>query len=298
MNTLMPLIFLISGIIGFLVRRYLKEEVKKKISYANVYFFLPIIMFNAFFKRGIEFIDSWISFSFILFYIVWFPIVFFLTRRFPPQKRGAMIITSLFPNAVNLPFPILLYFIGEYSFAAVYAITMTFFHVVTVIGLSQYFFGKKANITVLLRNLSPLYGAFVGIFFFEYHITLSSSMISIVEKLSDLGIILIVFAAGLGIPSLLNRLPDYKKDVFFIGFIRHAVSPLMMYLYLFTLSYNGVFLPEKAIVQLMIESVMPPALLNVSFSLSYGFDYRLTAISIIYLTPLGIILALFFGFIL
>jgi predicted permease len=289
-----PIVLLAIGIVGYLIKYTRGVCLRDILAKINVYVLLPILLFNSFARRGFLKIDAWISFSALLFTLVSLPLLLFLTRRFEWKRRASILITSMFPNAINIPFPLLAAVRGDYSYAAVYALAINLIQIILVIILAGYVSRKtsvRSQVTALLKLLMPVYGALAGASFYYTGIILPSMTWSVLSLIGDIAIDSIVFVAGLSLPSI----KGIKIDTDGLGtvlFWRHVFSPLLTYLYLLIVSMYFSSVSNNVFAEVVTEAIMPPALINASFSITYGFDKDFTGKAILVSTPIGIILGI------
>jgi predicted permease len=289
-----PLVLLSIGIAGYALKYTKGVLIRDILAKLNVYVLLPILLFNSFAKRGFLKIDAWISFSALLFTIVSLPLLLFLTKRYEWKRRASILITSMFPNAINIPFPLLAAVRGDYSYAAVYALAINLIQIILVIILAGYVSRKmsvRSQATALLKLLMPIYGALAGAIFYYTGITLSPSAWNTLNIIGDIAIDSIVFVAGLSLPSI-GGIRVGTGGLGTVLFWRHVFSPLLTYLYLVVVSLYFTSVSSNVFAEVLTEAIMPPALINASFSITYGFDRDFTGKAILVSTPIGILLGI------
>ncbi len=286
-----PTIILLIAVAGYLLKNTQVARTQGSLAKINVYILLPILLFNTFAKRGFLPEDAWIGLSTVVFTATSLPLLIYLTRGYNRKRRASILIASMLPNAVNLPFPLLLAIRGDYSYAAVYAVTINLIQIIIVVILAGYVnkntSHKRTQILSLLKLLTPIYGAVIGAAFYYSGFILSDQVWKTLEIIGDLAIDSIVFVAGMSMPNPRRGLGEIR-GLGTVLFWRHVYSPLITVIYLLIVHKYMFTINMEAIVQVLTESVMPPAVINVSFAITYGFDHDFTAKTLLVSTPIGV----------
>jgi len=282
-----PLMVLLLAVVGFLLRKTRLRTHLDTLGKINIYFFLTVVLSNSFYRKGIEISDAQISVSYIFFATVSLAILIPLLRELDPPTRASIISSSLFPNAVNLAFPVLQATRGNYSYASVYAVTAIVFQSIVVPFLG----GTGNALSYSLRGLTPVLGIPLGLLLRELGI--NGHLSFTFGLLSDIGILMFSFVAGLSIPVGNKWVID--KRIALIGTWRILVSPAMHLAPFLLLLMLGYPLNHEALVQTLVEAVMPPALVNISYAIALRFNVELSISSVVVLTPLGAVAGAILG---
>ena len=295
-----PPILLLAGLIGYLVRERVSTQSKQALGTFNILFFMPLVMGVTFAKRGFHIQDIWVTGSVLTYVLIITPLILRLTRGLGAKRRAGIIIASIFPNSVNLPLPILLALRGDYSYAAVYAILINLIQVAYIAALATMLNpgkrGTRATIGFFIKGMTPLYGAALG-----YYVFLNGGIPPALQGLLDfmrsLGIFMFVLAAGLSMPSL-GLSTSVLRELKPVIYTRFLISPLLVLFYFSVTSAQGYGVDWEPFVQVLVESVMPPAVINVSYSAAFGFDTNYVAVSVVVLTLPGAVLGALLAYLL
>ena len=293
-----PLVLLIAGILGYTLRGRAGPVMRNLLGNMNILLFMPLVMGVTFAKRGFQVSDAWIIIGVIFYVTVMLFITLWITRGYPPVKRVSLLMVSIFPNSVNLPFPLLLSLRGDYYYAAMFAVVINLVQVVFVAVSAYIVLGRREGgfraLGFLLKGLTPFLGAAVGLIIHEccYH---PNTLWAFLDFLKSLGIFMFVFVAGLSMPSLSTGILK-EPGIRLVTINRFLIAPIVVLIYSFLSIHVGLYYEYEALVQLIIESIMPPAVINVSYSAAFGFDTEVAAVSVVILTLpgalLGVILSL------
>lgn len=293
-----PPVLLVAGLLGYLLRNSFSNSIKKLLGNVNIVFFMPIVMGVTFAKRGFMIEDLWVAGAVVFYTITITTPLALITRNREPRRRASIIVSSIFPNSVNLPLPILLAIRGDYSYAAVFAIVINLIHIIYVSTLASLLLartrGRKNTITFFIKGMTPLYGAVAGYYMGQYSLV-PTALWGFLEQVRSLGIFMFVLVAGLSMPTLnVSRIP--WDDIKTIAATRFVASPLLVIFYAWTSGLLGISYSHEALVQVLVESVMPPAVINVSYSAAFGFDTEVTALGVVVTTLPGAFLGSLIAF--
>jgi len=274
-----PYAVLAAAVVGFLARSTRLGRMAGPLGKANIYFFLTAVLANSFYRKGIGASDAQIALSFIFFFAVSYAVLSRALRGLEAPERLSAMTTSIFPNAVNLAFPLLSATRGDYSYASSYALTVILVQSLSVPALGRELRGAKSSI----GTLAPVSGIALGLAL--RRLSQSGPLPLALSLLSDVGILMFSFVAGLSIPRVSEL--SATSRVLMIGAWRFLASPALHAAPFAALSAIGFSVPREALAQAMVESVMPPALVNISYAIALGFDVRLASSAVVLLTPLG-----------
>ncbi len=289
-----PIVLLLIGLTGYALKNTRFSHKRDLVGKVNVYILLPLLLYNSFVKRGMRFSDIWIASAALVFTIISLPVLLLITRGIAWRTRASILITSMMPNAINIPFPLLQATLGDYSYAAIYAVAINLIQIIIVVALAGYVttVSRKKELVNMLKLMAPIYGAAVGAIAHNLGYIPTGSQAKALNIIGDIAIDSIVLVAGLSLPDINDVRKGDLRELRKVILWRHVVSPIITLLYLLLVISRGVIFPEHALKEVMVEAVMPPALINASFSLTYGFDEKLTGKAIMFSTPIGIIMGL------
>lgn len=275
-------VFAVLMLTGYLLRFILEIVFKANKLYDIVvkilintlyYFFIPLSLFIVFSNRGFLVIDLFITMYFTVFIIT----IYYVSRGFfTNETRYAVFILSTYPNSVFLGFPISYILFGNVKIAALLGALTVALNIIVpdLIAL------RKVSLKSLFTSTAVI-GFIVGVV--AYYLiplvaiyTTQSYLWWAVPLMSYLAILVM----GLRIPlKLNNNFYNYIKPIVFTSIVRFVFSPLLSLL-LSTL-FNFV---EEDLWQLVVISMMPPAVLNIVIAQKYSWNPQLVALVIAVLT--------------
>ncbi len=290
----LPIIYLFMfiglGLLGKIVfrGRDIYNRFVKYLSSFLYYVLIPVVFFNVFMKRGLEVADTGIFIIATIYVVVSVSSLLIFTRRMKRETRNALVITSTFQNAIFLGFPVILILYGNLQVAAMYSLVLFIYHIV-VAGLLA---TGSSKIAKQVLRIPLLYGFTAGII---AHIVMDEELITSLSRILDPAGPLLSYSAtfvlGATIPLKLNPVLQRRFEVVLIGIWRFLVSPAIHYAVLIItgLSWS---IGE----QILILSVMPPAVMNTVLARIYDWDPELVAGATMIHTfiSLGLILAIIF----
>ncbi|RLG84348.1 MAG: transporter [Thermoprotei archaeon] len=244
------------------------------------YVFFPVIFYNTFAARGVSIADlsiTCIALSYVVFSVILLKLSFSRTNNV--RLANAFIITAVFQNNVFLGFPILLTLYGSVEYASMYSLVMLILHILTANLLAA----KREQLLKSIISIPVLYGFILGnithyLFIEIYDFTsVINNYVSIILTYGA------AFVLGYSLPLQIRELNKWLKPLFFLGLYRFVISPLlhMVLLNVFVIPVNGFY-------QLIVEALMPPALMNTVISRIYNWDYEFVSISTLITTFISI----------
>uniref|UniRef100_A0A7C4HFK4 Uncharacterized protein n=1 Tax=Staphylothermus marinus TaxID=2280 RepID=A0A7C4HFK4_STAMA len=276
------IVFTILILLGYLTRiilvKYFSlsnfyEILLRKLVFTIYNILAPLSLFIVFSSRGLLRIDLIILINFLLFMFI----TYYLTTLVCSNDiKNVVFIQSTFPNSVFLGFPISLLLFGNIRIAALIgALTVALnFIVPDLIVL------KKLSTKSFLQ-LTPLYGFTTGLIF---HYTLSNEITSIFRTYlwwtTPLLSYIAVYTMGMRIPLRIeSSFIEYIRIILFTGFARYVLAPLLSFLTSLLAGFDS----EDSL-QLIVVSMMPPAVLNIVVAQKYNWDSQLVALTVSLLT--------------
>lgn len=175
----------------------------------------------------------------------------------------------------------------NYTYASIYAVTVIIIQSFTM----PFLVNNKGKISSSIIGLIPVSGIIFGLAL--KNLVLDPKLSLVLKIMSEIGISMFSFVAGLSIPLGNNWI--INNHLKFIAFWRLVVSPLL-HLVPFVFSITlGLSINKEALAQTLVESVMPPALVNISYAIALGFRVDISSSAVVFLTPAGTILGILFG---
>ncbi|MFH1786049.1 MAG: AEC family transporter [archaeon] len=262
----------------------LNEDAAKQINVFVLMVAMPALSFEAMYN--IESFTGlyWLPVGGLLVALVVTAIAFPAAKmmKLKKQETGSFVISSLLPNVGFLGLPIMAAFFGQAGVeaAVVYIISFNILSPTVVNYISECYGGAcPASGKQMLKKvlLFPLFIAFIlGIAFNFSGIALPEILMTLVGDVGSITIPLILVSIGV---LLKMEKADAFKAVGAIGALRFIVAPLVAYAFGVSVGLSGVILAV-----LVLESAMPPAIANLSYSIERKLDVKLTLNAIFYLT--------------
>lgn len=248
------------------------------------YILLPVVFIDTFAKRGVELADI----NIVLIAIVYVAISIGILMKIPISDdsglRKAITITSIFQNNVFLGFPVLLMLLNDISAAAMYSLIIFILHI-SVAGLLA---AGRGNIVVSVLKIPIIYGFLIGTFI---HYTMSQYYETIAPYMSYTHSLLsysAVYILGYTLPLTFIHVKQNMSALYLIGVWRFIISPLIHFVLLSFLTLPSLYWKE-----IMILSIMPPAVMNTVIARIYNWKPELVASITLILTLISMIIIVF-----
>jgi len=247
------------------------------------YGLLPLLFFNIFYTRGLDLADANITLIVTIYVAASIGFLWALTRNLEPGLRNGLVLSSIFSNAIFLGFPVLYFLYNDITYASLYSLVLLSYNI-AIGGL----LGAEKNIAKNIAKIPLIYGFIAGTLTHYLAPWLGETITPViadpVSKLTTYGSIIIV---GFSIPLTTHVIRRYWKLILLQGFFRYTISPLIHYILLLALP-----IPVQGFYQLIVESIMPPGLINTVLARIHGWNHEYTASATLVLTlttPLTII---------
>ena len=232
------------------------------------YGLLPLLFFNIFYSRGLDIADLKISIIVSLYVFLSIGLLWSTSRKLDPGLRKSLVTSSIFSNAIFLGFPILYFLYNDITYASLYSLVLLSYNI-AIGGL----LGAEKNIVKSIAKIPLIYGFTAGVLAHYYVPWIGDPLVAHiaepVSKLTTYGSIIIV---GFSIPLTTHVIRKYWKLILLQGFFRYTISPLIHYVLLLAFP-----IPVQGYYQLMVESMMPPGLINTVLARIHGWDHEYAA---------------------
>lgn len=244
--------------------------------------FFPIMFYNIFATRGLDLADASITILVTVYVLLSILILYPFLRSYSPVMRNPIILTSIFPNVVFLGFPILLTLYGDITYASLYSLVMLVYNI-TVGGLLG---ARRHEVFYAVVKLPIIYGFIVGVLVhYMFPLVIEPTVLYTKALSSIIATYGAALVLGYSLPVTLSNTREYYAPTLIQGFYRFVVSPIIHYVLAMLLS-----LPEVAVKQLLVESIMPPALTNTILARVHGWNYEYTATSTLITTLVSLVI--------
>lgn len=273
--------YLIQIIIKIVFETHRLYDIVVKILVNTLYYFLiPATLFVVFSNRGFLNIDLFITLYFTLFMVT----VYYVSKKlFINETHYVVFMLSTFPNSVFLGFPVSYILFGNIRIASMMGALTVAFNIIVPDLLVR----RKISLKSILSSLS-IHGFLIGVFL--HYISPNEITRFITTPLwwiTPLTTYLAVLTMGLRIPMKITGISQYVKPVLFITIARFIYAPLLSILITGPIGFN-----TEDVFQLMVISMMPPAVLNIVIAQKYNWNSPLTAFTIAFLTIMFLIIIL------
>ncbi len=250
------------------------EKVVKKLVNTVYYVLIPLAFVKTYVERGLAVTDVWIALSFLLFMTLAFASV----KRIAGKRKGgyveALVLTSIFPNSVFLGFPVSMALFNTIRVASMMGLVTLTLNV----ALPDFMALKKFSIRKIL-TLPAIVGFVVGVIGHYFASEIIPHVSSILWWAPPLLSYSAIFTLGARLPLSLKVL---KSNIYFIltaGIYRFIVAPLVSYATVLAVGidwFDGL--------QLIVVSMMPPAVMNTLMAQKHGWKPELVAGATVTLT--------------
>ena len=191
------------------------------------------------------------------------------------QTKGSLFICSTFNNALFIPLPLALMFLdpAAISFVIMFSLTQMILFVTfgSIVGAT--FGGKEAGWKKIARDavtFPPFLAAILSLILLGLNVGLPTDLVVIFSYNSPLTTYLALISVGLGV-GVRFSLADVRTALNVVA-IRQLIIPLLVLpIILFST------LSQVPIQVLIMESLMPPAVLTVVFASGFDLDVEIAA---------------------
>ncbi len=250
------------------------EKVVKKLVDIVYYVLIPLVFVKTYMERGLAVADVWVALSFLLFVVL----AFVSLKRFFGKHRGgyveALFLTSVFPNSVFLGFPVSMALFNTVKVASMMGLVV----LVLNVTVSDFMALKRFSIRKIL-TLPAIVGFVVGVAGHHFVPEMVPLVSSILWWASPLLSYLAIFALGARLPLSLDVLKSSMSFILVAGIYRFVVAPLVSYATVLAVGmdwFDGL--------QLIVVSMMPPAVMNTLMAQRYKWKPELVAGATVTLT--------------
>lgn len=269
-------------VVGVLLKRFdiVAEEHSSILSKIVLNITLPALIFLNIATCTIDFQMVYLPFisfglSFICMLIAY---LYSKLRSYSKIKTWTIIILLAMMNTAFIGYPIILGVYGNegFTYAIFYDMAVAILFVIFGLILSTIFGGNRKEVIHNGLSFVPLWAIIIGIIFNIFHIPLGYVLENSLSYLSQATIPLIMLSLGLTI-----NFKDFKShisDVVFISSSRLILAPLILYVILSIIGFNGFMLNVS-----VLQSAMPTAMNSLVLAITYDLDTELVS-CVIFLT--------------
>lgn len=199
-------------------------------------------------------------------------------KEIDDQMKGSLFIGSTFTNALFVPLPLVLIFIGPTAVPFVIMFSLTQMLLLVSLGsvMGATFGGREAGWQKIARDavkFPPFLAAILSLILLGYNIGLPSDMATILSFNSPLTTYLALVSVGLGV-GVRFSLVDVRIALNVVA-IRQLIIPILV---LPIILFSN--LSQIPIQVLILESLMPPAILTVVYAAGFNLDVEIASTTV------------------
>ena len=194
------------------------------------------------------------------------------------QTKGSLYITSTFTNALFVPLPLALMLLGPAAVPFVVMFSLTQMILLVTLGsvMGATFGGKEAGWKKIAKDaviFPPFLAAIFSFILLGFNVGLPTDLAMLLSYNSTLTTYLALVAVGLGV-GVRFSLADVKTALNVV-IIRQLIIPLLVlpFILLSTLS-------QIPIQVLILEALMPPAILTVVYASGFDLDVEIASTTV------------------
>ena len=183
-------------------------------------------------------------------------------------------------NTAFVGYPIVLGVFGNEGFlhAIFYDMAVAILFVIYGVVLSSVFGGNRRDVLVSGLLFVPLWAIVFGVLFNFFNVPLGYVFENVLTYLGNSTIPLIMLSLGLTIS--VKDLRSYLSDTVFISVVRLIVAPLILFVILSSLNFDGLMLQVS-----VLEAAMPTAMNALVLAITYDLDVELVS-SVVFITTI------------
>ncbi len=201
-------------------------------------------------------------------------------RGYSKVKTWTVIILLSMMNTAFVGYPIVLGVFGNEGFlhAIFYDMAVAILFVIYGVVLSSVFGGNRRDVLVNGLLFVPLWAIVFGVLFNFFNVPLGYVFENVLTYLGNSTIPLIMLSLGLTIS--VKDLRSYLSDTVFISVVRLIVAPLILFVILSSLNFDGLMLQVS-----VLEAAMPTAMNALVLAITYDLDVELVS-SVVFITTI------------
>lgn len=189
--------------------------------------------------------------------------------------KGAVLLCATFNNAMFLPVPLVLMFLGDAGIPTVGLFSITQMILLSTAGalIASSYGGADVDFRVVLRKVllfPPFIAAILGIFLALSGVVVYPIIVTGLDYTGIAASYFALFSVGLGLGARFT-ISDFRDAVEPV-IARQVIVPLIMFLLLIPLE-----LPDITTNVLIIQALMPSAVFTVAYSTTFDLDAHVAA---------------------
>ncbi|TXT53941.1 MAG: conserved membrane protein of unknown function [Candidatus Thorarchaeota archaeon] len=277
-------LFYIPILIGYLFAKYYErfESVNKVLTKLLLNIMLPILvlqtLLNAPSSTVLEVPAIIIITILIHFFGIGLMLIRFRTTDTSRPKKGALLLCAGFNNGIFLPVPLILMFIGEVGIAVVAFYSIAQMTLITTIGpiIAAHYSGTEVEWQKQVKKavtFPPFLTVILGIILLFFSVSIPMELNPFLFWNGQITTYLSLFVVGIGVGSKF-LLSDLRAAVEAIG-VRQLLVPLLIAAILVLVNLSNVTTQV-----LLLQAMMPPAVITVILSAGFDLDHETAATAV------------------
>jgi hypothetical protein len=262
--------------LGYMIPRITSKakEINKKITLLLLYLLIPLLIINTLLTFNTELLNELGSIVIltVLVHVIGLLIIFLRFRMLdlPQKTKGALLLCTTFNNALFLPIPLILMFIGEEGIpvVALFSIVQMVLSVTIGVAIGFYYGDSYTDWKSSVRKallFPPFIAALFGVLFLMVGFTFPPEISTTISYIGTVTTYLALLVVGLSIGTA----PSYIQNLRPVEVIltRQFIVPIIIFIILI---FSGLSSVTRNV--LFIEALMPSAVIMVVYATDFGLD--------------------------
>lgn len=290
-------------VIGYLIAKVSGKgkEINKYLNLLLINIFIPLLFINTILTTSpsaLTEIPTIVTLTVIIHLLSPILMYIFLRRRdYEDSTKGVFYICATFNNALFIPIPLVLMFVGSSGLPIVIIFSLTQLVLLSTLGsfMGAAFGGGEDGRNKIVKDVltfPPFIAAIVAVILFIANVQLTGSIADVLSYTGTITTFLALISVGLGI-GIRFSLVEIRAALEVVG-IRQVLVPLLT---IPLILLSGLTQVSQSII--ILEVLMPPAILTVVYAKSFKLDYEKAAtivtVGTLLLLPLIPFIPLIFG---
>jgi predicted permease len=274
-------LFYIFIALGYLTTRITARAnwINKRLTILLLYLLMPLLILNTLLSFSTELLNELTSIILITILVEVLGLIVIILRfrmlDLPQKTKGAMLLCATFNNALFLPVPLVLIFIGEEGIPviALFSIVQMALSVTIGLAIGSYYGGTSTDWKSSVRKallFPPFIAAMLGAILLAVGFVFPPEISMIISYVSNVTTYLALFAVGLSIGTI----PSFSEILRSIEVVltRQFIVPVIIFI---VLLFSG--LSEITQDVLLLQALMPSAVFIVVYATEFGLDSEAAA---------------------
>ena len=255
------------------------DEINKYLNLLLINILIPLLFINTILTASPEAlteIPTIVTLTVIIHLLSPILMYFLLKKRnYEDSTKGVFYICATFNNALFIPIPLVMMFVGSSGLSIVIIFSLTQLVLLSTLGtFIGAAFGRgnggRNQIVKDVLTFPPFIAAIIAVILFFTNIQLTGGIADVLSNVGTVTTFLALISVGLGI-GIRFSLVEIRAAFEVVG-IRQVLVPLMV---IPLILLSGLSHVSQSII--ILEVLMPPAVLTVVYAKSFNLDYEKAA---------------------